>query len=72
MPPRRAFPRPGPSSSAESYWVQDATVQAVGWFLLPRTPEVARHADVLTRDEARRMAVNFARLPELPGKVDAG
>jgi hypothetical protein len=48
----------------ESYWVQDATGQAVGWFHFRDNPETAHHAG-LERDEARRMAVNFARLPEL-------
>jgi hypothetical protein len=39
--------------------------QTVGWFYFRHDEETARQAKVLTRDEARRMAVNFARLPEL-------
>jgi hypothetical protein len=35
----------------------------VGWFYFRRNEETARQAKVLTRDEARRMAVNFAQVP---------
>jgi hypothetical protein len=54
----------------ESYWVEDATGQTVGWFYFRDNPETAHHAGMLQRDEARRMAANFARLPELLGKRD--
>ena len=46
------------------------TGQAIA-YLYSRENEVeARQAKVLTVDEARRMAVNFARLTELLGKAD--
>jgi hypothetical protein len=44
--------------------VQDASGQTVGWFYFRDNPETARHSGVLLKDEARRMAVNFAKLPE--------
>jgi hypothetical protein len=56
--------------NAESFWVQDAGGQTIGWFYFRHNEETARQAKVLTRDGARHMAVNFARLPELLGKAD--
>jgi hypothetical protein len=71
MTPRRFLPPWTVVEHAESFWVQDAGGQTVGWFYFRHNEETARQAKgVLTRDEARRMAVNFARLPELLGKPD--
>jgi len=59
-PPWRVVEMPG------GYTVEDANGQQLGTFYGSRTaPDVARQAQTLTMDEARRMAANFARLPEL-------
>jgi hypothetical protein len=57
---------------AESFWAQDRSGQTVGWFYFRTDPLVAKTAGVLLKDKARRMAVNFARLPELLGQADSG
>jgi hypothetical protein len=70
---RRRFPPPWTViEHAESFWVQDASGQTVGWFYFRTDPLVAKTAGVLLKEEARRMAANFARLPELLGKGDSG
>jgi hypothetical protein len=64
-PPRR-FPSPWRAERmAGGYCVRDANGQALA-FVYSRDGEAeARQAKVLTKDEARRIAVNIARLPEL-------
>jgi hypothetical protein len=70
MTPRR-FPPPWTVvEHAESFWAQDAGGLTVGWFYFRTDPMVAKTASLLLKDEARRMAVKFARLPELLGKPD--
>jgi hypothetical protein len=65
QPPRR-FPPPWcVVEMASAFRVDDASGQALGWFYFRDDDNVARQAGVLTKDEARRMAVNFAKLPEL-------
>jgi len=45
--------------------VEDANGQQLGVFYGRADPNIAGHTGFLTMDEARQMAVDFARLPEL-------
>jgi hypothetical protein len=66
----RRFPSPWRAETATS----DANGQALAYLYSRDNDDEARQAKVLTKDEARRIAVNFARLPELlgSGRTDDG
>jgi hypothetical protein len=50
------------------YVVRDANGQALTYIYSRDSEAEALQAKVLTKDEARRIAVNIARLPKLLGK----
>jgi hypothetical protein len=69
-PPSR-FPTPWRADKVPGgYVVRDANGQALTHLYSRENEAEPRQAKVLTGDEARRIAVNIARLPELLGKGD--
>jgi hypothetical protein len=67
----RRFPAPWRADKiAGGYVVRDANGQALAYLYSRDDRTEALQAKMLTKDEARRIAINIARLPELLGKGD--
>jgi len=65
MPDRR-FPPPWSAEETEAcYIVRDTNGQALAYVYYEEEPGRRWAAHLLTRDEARRIAANIAKLPEL-------
>jgi hypothetical protein len=55
-----------------SYIVRDANYFAVTYVYFESAPGRTRCGDLMTRDEARKVAAGIAKLPELPAPAIAG
>ena len=70
--PRRFPPPPHADKIPGGYVVRDTNGQELAYIYSRENEAEARQAKVLTKDEARRIAINIARLPELLGKGERG
>jgi hypothetical protein len=62
----RRFPAPWSVRELEqAFRIEDANGQAVAYTYFRRDENEARQANVLTHDEARRIAANIAKMPSL-------
>ena len=62
----RGFPSPWTVEDQDAcFIVRDANGQALGYFYFEEDAGRRSAGNLLTKDEARRIAVNFGRLPEL-------
>ena len=67
----RRFPAPWRADKIPGgYVVRDANGQALVYVYSRDNEAEALQAKVLTKDEARRIAIDVARLPQLLGKAD--
>jgi hypothetical protein len=67
MPSARRFPPPWDIEEANvsCFMVKDNNGQALAYVNFEQDPGRRTAANLLTRDEARRIAANIAKLPEL-------
>jgi hypothetical protein len=68
MTPRRFPPALVSRRIGHCLLVRDHNRQALAYVYYEEEPGRRSAAKLLTRDEARRIAVNIAKLPELPSK----
>ena len=67
--PARRFPAPwSVVEQGESFHVRDATGQILGYFCFEDEPSRRSNLNRLTRDEARRIASNVAKLRDVLNK----